>query len=270
MLRRSDDGPRFICPQTGIRFYGVPSKLGEGEIALPGVTSVLGSQDTPEDKQRLKEWRQREIEKGRDPDAGRERGTRVHGLLERFILGEHPTPEIEDDIPFYEGMKSKLVDYEEFLWSEKPLISGWDHVWSGPPSDKRRIARVWSEIWGAAGTPDILGRLKNRRYVLADFKTSNQPYFRPTRNYVPHYRQVGYKKYKKTVRQMCAYSLMVKEVLDIDVDEFHIIVGLGKADDAQSFWIDPSEIARETENFKQLCARFWQQQEQRMNRLITT
>lgn len=266
-LRRSDDGPRFICPHTGIRFYGVPSKRGDAEIALPGVTSVLGAQDTAEDKQRLKEWREREIQQGRNPDEGRERGTRVHSLLERFILGERPEPENKADIPFYEGMRTKLGDYEEFLWSEKPLISGWEHVWSGPPSDPRRLARVWSEIWGAAGTPDIIGRLKNRKYALADFKTSNQPYFRPTRNHVPRHRVTGYKKYKKTVRQMCAYSLLIKETLNIEIEEFQIIVGLRAIDEAQSFWIDSSEIARETETVKQLCARFWEQQQERMSKL---
>lgn len=267
MLRRSDDGPRFVCPKSGIRFYGVPSRVEDCEIALPGVTSVLGALDTSEDKQRLKDWRAREMAEGRDPDAGRERGSRVHALLEQFILGEHPTPKREEDIPYYEGMRSKLSDYSEFLWSEKPLIPSWGHVWSGPPTDERRLARVWSEVWGFAGTPDIIGRLKNGKNVLADFKTSNQPYFRPTRNHVPRHRMTGYKKYKKTVRQLCAYNMAIKETLGIDIDEFHIIVGLRNVDDAQSFWIDQSEIARETESFKKLCTAFWEQQIHRMNKL---
>jgi len=248
--------PRFICTTTGVRLYFIPHPSGEGFLAVPGVTSVLGSEQTPEEAERLEAWRQREIAAGRDPNAGRERGTRVHGLLEDVIRTGVANPASQEDADFFSGMEQYIAAYDEFLWNERPLRAGWEHCWSAPEGDPHRLARVWSPTWGFAGTPDLIA-VRNGVRVVGDFKTSNKPYFRCHGDKVPRHQELGYKKYKKTVRQLCAYRLAIKEILGLETDALHIIVGLPEQGKAQQFWVQGPELEYETEQFKRLAVEFW-------------
>jgi len=250
------DKPRFICTATGVRLYFVPHPTGEGFLAVPGATSVLSSEQTPEEIERLEAWRQREIAAGRDPNAGRERGTRVHGLLEDVIRTGVANPASEEDANFFSGMEEYIAAYDEFLWNERPLRAGWEHCWSAPEGDPHRLARVWSPTWGFAGTPDLIA-VRNGVRVVGDFKTSNKPYFRCHGDKVPRHQELGYKKYKKTVRQLCAYRLAIKEILGLETDALHIIVGLPEQGKAQQFWVQGPELEYETEQFKRLAVEFW-------------
>jgi hypothetical protein len=326
-LRLSADSGyrRFIDPFSGIRYYPIPAPDGDGMIAVPGVTSILGVLSEPEEQQRLEEWRKGQLEQGLDPDSGRRRGSRVHARLESFIRtgdgsvilpaaaeGLEPSPlpstaalqvdlrramadghedvllaraKDEDllalvhdamngkdlasdeaqllqdliDSCFYSGMEQYLEPYESFLWNERPLRSGWDHCWSAAPGEPDRLARVWSSVWGFSGTPDLIAQRRRGVVVLGDFKTSNKPYFRCSGTKVPAHRDVGYKKYKKTVRQLCAYRIAIKETLGIDIHALQIIVGLPQPGRAQMFYIQGTELEIETENFKQAAVAFWSQ-----------
>lgn len=124
--------------------------------------------------------------------------------------------------------------------------------------DGSRIARVWNHTWGYAGTPDLIGRHHCGLTLLSDFKTSTRPYYRCSGNQVPAYAMLGYKKYKKCVRQLCLYKLAVEEMFDIKIDLLQIIVGLPKPGEAQMFFIREEEIALETERALGFCARFWE------------
>lgn len=326
-IRLPEDGGyrRFIDPFTGIRYYPIPAPDGDGMIAVPGVTSVLGALAEPEEQERLDEWRQKQLEKGLDPDSGRRRGSRVHARLESYIRtgdgsiilpaaaeGLEPSPvpttaqlqvdleramadghdvalltraaeldlldlvqavtsglELTDeeawllqdliDECFYSGMEEYLQPYECFLWNERPLRSGWDHCWSAPPGEPDRLARVWSTVWGFSGTPDLIARRQRGIVVLGDFKTSNKPYFRCHGNKVPAHKELGFKKYKKTVRQLCAYRIAIMETLGIEIHALQIIVGLPQYGNAQMFYIQGTELEIETENFKKAAVAFWDQ-----------
>jgi hypothetical protein len=257
-----DAHKRFTDPVSGLRFYPIPHPSGSGFLAVPGVTSVLGSEQTPEEAERLEAWRQRELAAGRDPNAGRERGTRVHALLEDVIRTGVASPGSEEDANFFSGMEAYIAAYDEFLWNERPLRSGWDHCWSAPEGDPHRLARVWSPTWGYAGTPDLIA-VRNGVRVVGDFKTSNKPYFRCHGTKVPKYQELGYKKYKKTVRQLCAYRLAIREVLGLETDALHIIVGLPEHGKAQQFWVQGPELEYETEQFKKMAVEFWRRFGQR-------
>lgn len=124
------DTPRFICTHTGVRLYYVPHPDGRGQLAVPGVTSILSADQTPEEKERLAAWRQRELDAGRDPNARRDCGTRVHGLLEDLIRCGKASPQSQEDADFFSGMERYIERYDEFLWNERPLRSGWEHCWS--------------------------------------------------------------------------------------------------------------------------------------------
>ncbi len=253
------DAPRrFIDPVSGIRFYPIPAPDGKGLVAVPGTTSILSSDQTAEERDVLERWRKRELEAGRDPNAARERGTRVHAALENYIRGVAPGLEREDDKAAFAGMTQHLDSYSEFLWNERPLIDGWEHCWSAPVGDPDRLARVWSWRWGYAGTPDLIGKHRRGLTILGDFKTSNQPYYRCSGKQVPAWKQTGYKKFRKTVRQLCAYKLAAEEMLDIHIDALQIIVGLPQQGEAQMFFIQGPDLELETEKFKQMCKAFWE------------
>jgi hypothetical protein len=109
--------PRFVCTKTGVRLYFIPHPSSAGYLAVPGVTSVLSSEQTPEETERLEAWRQRELAAGRDPNAGRERGTRVHSLLEDVIRTGTANPGCQQDADFFSGMEDYIAAYDEFLWN---------------------------------------------------------------------------------------------------------------------------------------------------------
>lgn len=246
---------RYTDPISGIRFY--PITVDGKLLAVPGVTSLLGALEPPETKQRLEEWRKKEVAAGRDPNAGRERGTRVHGLLEDLIRTGGANPQCQADADYFSGMERYIENYDAFLWNERPLVQGWEHCWSAPEGDPNRLARVWSALWGYAGTPDLIATRRGLN-ILGDFKTSTRPYFRCSGSKVPQHHEVGYKKYVKTVRQLCAYRLAIQEVLGIEIDKLQIIVGLPKAGEAQQFFVHGPEIERETETVKRMAVQFWE------------
>lgn len=268
--REAVEQDRYICPVTGIRFYYIPA-LNGGRIAVPGVTSILGDDAPPEEKLRLENWRRKEEASGRDPDAGRKRGSATHAVLESVVRGDLKLEgEADEDtirqsevLSYASGMEVPLRRFDSFLWSEKPLISGWSHCWSAPRPGVKPLARVWSRTWGFAGTPDLIGRMKGLT-VLSDFKTSARPYFRSPGRPVPQHQKISYLKYVKTVRQLCGYRLAIRETLDLEIDRLQIIVGLPKPGRHQVFWVPQVEMERETEAFKRACVRFWERQARRV------
>lgn len=270
---REDSRTRFIDKETGMRFYPIPDPTGGLDLVVPGVTSLLSHDATPEELERLRRWREQELAKGRDPDAGRKRGTRVHARLEEYIRTGTLGPPDDEAGLYASGMERYLDSFENFLWSERPLVGDWDHVWTqagydveeedaGSPKVKARpLARVWSAIWGFAGTPDIIGKHRRHGLVLGDFKSSSRPYYRPARGArVPGHCRTGYLKYKKTVRQLCCYRVAVHETLGILPERLVIYVGLPSQGEAQQFWIDEREVDQETEAIKKTSLAFWSKQ----------
>ena len=254
--------PRFIGAD-GIRYYLIPAQQSESFVAVPGVTSLLSAGERQEDRDTIEKWRLRELAAGRDPNAGRERGTRVHAMLENVVRCGSFGPGSAEDLGYASGMEQHLELFDSFSWNERPLVSHWDHCWSGPKSDPNRMARVWSAEWGFAGTPDLIGRFPSGLQVLGDSKTATRPYYRPMPcRSVPRFAELGYKKYKKTVRQLCAYRLAIKETLDLDIDQLMIIVGLPKPGASQLFLVGQHEMKRETETIKRLAEQFWSKRSQ--------
>lgn len=250
---------RYIDAASGIRFYPLPVAHPDGGYyAVPGVTSILSAVAPTEEKQRLIEWRERMLREGKDPDEGRERGTRVHGLFEDLIRTGSAKPLGEGDAHFFDGIDQYLAPYEAFLWNERPLVDHWEHVWSAPEGDPNRLARVWNTTWGYGGTPDLIAVRQGGTVVLGDLKTSTRPYYRPAGRQVPQHQAVSYKKYKKAVRQLCAYRLAIRQTLELDIHALQIIVALPQAGEAQQFYIQGAEMEYETEKFKQAAAQFWQ------------
>jgi hypothetical protein len=250
---------RFHCSKTGLRMYPIPDPRGldYGLLAVPGVTSVLGALSPAADKQRLENWRAREVAAGRDPEAGSKRGTLVHELLEGRVLGRSLRSDNLTIAQFAQGMDAGFEEFDSFLWSEKPLIRGWEHCWNtSDESHPDRLARVWSTEWGISGTPDLIG-VRNGKNVLSDFKTSSKLYFQPKHGEpVPYNQKFPYMKYKKCVAQLCMYSLAIEETLGLSIDELEIRVGT--PEQSQILQVSEMEYRRELENAKKSCVQFWE------------
>lgn len=254
----ADQIGRYKCTRTGMRMYPVPDPRGVeyGLTALPGATTLLGALAPREDKERLEKWRAREVKAGRDPNAAAERGTKVHALLERRILGLKLESDDEEVMSYASGMDEGFNEFTEFLWSERPLVRGWEKAWNTmDTSHPDRLARVWSAEWGVSGVPDLIG-VRRGRNVLSDFKSARVPYFVPEHGQqIPWGEKFNAMKFYKTCRQLSLYALAIEETLGLHIDELEIRVGYPGG--SQIIAVPEMTYARELENVKKMCLEFW-------------
>lgn len=207
---RSEGDTRLTI--NGSRHYKTPYG------ALPSVTTILSA--TSGNKAALERWAKKNPG-GREAAAAR--GTRVHSLMEEYLLGINKEPQIDDEeiAEFWSGLPEKLDKLERVLWAENPATPG-DFAWTMGGDG---ISRVWhpgvkeGENWGWAGAPDIVAEYKNKS-VLGDLKTSNGLYFSrwpgpetPKNEYAM--RRSGFMKYQKCMMQMGAYAMALEHTIGV-------------------------------------------------------
>jgi hypothetical protein len=207
---RSDGDTRLTI--NGNRHYKTPYG------ALPSVTTILSA--TGGNKAALERWAAKNPG-GREAAAAR--GTKVHSLMEEYLLGINKDPVIDDDeiAAFWEGLPQNLDKLERVVWSENPANPD-DFAWTMGGDG---ISRVWhpgvheTETWGWAGAPDIVAEYKGK-VVLGDLKTSNGLYFArwpgpetPKNEYAM--RRSGFMKYQKCMMQMGAYAMGLEHTVGI-------------------------------------------------------
>ena len=223
-----DEPTRFEI--NGARHYRTdkPGKI------YPSVTTVLGKTASEHSKKILTNW-QKKNPGGMEKAAAR--GTAIHKACEDYIRGL-PVDVPADYLPFWRGISQHLDKYDYFVWSEKPLKPEWNYCVG---SDG--IARVWSHKHEFVGCPDLVA-VRNGIVVLADFKTSNQPYCRYYGKDNPVWKAnfTGWSKLSKCGMQLAAYSLAVEETLGLKVDCAQIIVSTPEID--QSFLFHGDELSR--------------------------
>jgi hypothetical protein len=207
---RSEGDTRLTI--NGSRHYKTPYG------ALPSVTTILSA--TSGNKAALERWAKKNPG-GREAAAAR--GTRVHSLMEEYLLGINKDPQIDNEeiAEFWSGLPEKLDKLERVLWAENPATPG-DFAWTMGGDG---ISRVWhpgvkeGENWGWAGAPDIVAEYKNKS-VLGDLKTSNGLYFSrwpgpetPKNEYAM--RRSGFMKYQKCMMQMGAYAMALEHTIGV-------------------------------------------------------
>jgi hypothetical protein len=207
---RSDGDTRLTI--NGNRHYKTP--FG----ALPSVTTILSA--TQGNKAALERWAAKNPG-GREAAAAR--GTKVHSLMEEYLLGINKNPYIEDEeiSQFWSGLPEKLDKLERVVWAENPANPD-DFAWTKGGDG---VSRVWhpgvheKETWGFAGAPDIVAEYKGK-VVLGDLKTSNGLYFArwpgpetPKNEYAM--RRSGFMKYAKCQMQMAAYAMALEHTIGI-------------------------------------------------------
>jgi len=207
---RSEGDTRLTI--NGSRHYKTPYG------ALPSVTTILSA--TGGNKAALERWAKKNPG-GREAAAAR--GTRVHSLMEEYLLGINKNPVIDDEeiAQFWNGLPEKLDKLDRIVWAENPANPD-DFSWTMGGDG---ISRVWhpgvheNETWGWAGAPDIVAEYKGK-VVLGDLKTSNGLYYSrwpgpETLRSEYGMKRAGFMKYQKCMMQMGAYALALEHTVGI-------------------------------------------------------
>ena len=216
---RSEGDTRLTI--NGSRHYKTPYG------ALPSVTTILSA--TSGNKAALERWAKKNPG-GREAAAAR--GTRVHSLMEEYLLGINKNPVIDDEeiAQFWDGLPEKLDKLERVIWAENPANIH-DFAWTMGGDG---ISRVWhpgvqeNETWGWAGAPDIVAEYKGK-VVLGDLKTSNGLYYSrwpgpETLKSEYGMKRAGFMKYQKCMMQMGAYAMALEHTVGITPEIMMIFV----------------------------------------------
>jgi hypothetical protein len=223
---------------NGSRHYTTPYG------SLPSVTTILSA--TGGNKAALERWAKKNPG-GREAAAAR--GTKVHSLMEEYLLGIEKNPVIEDEEirEFWGDLPEKLDKLGRVIWAENPVGDAFPWCMG---SDG--ISRVWhpgvkeGETWGFAGAPDIVAEYKGK-IVLGDLKTSNGKYYAKwpgpeTLKSEYGMKRAGYMKYSKCMKQLGAYSLALEHTVGIVPEIFMIFVATREA--SQVFAVQGQTITK--------------------------
>ena len=247
---RSEGDTRLTI--NGNRHYKTPYG------ALPSVTTILSA--TQGNKAALERWAAKNPG-GREAAAAR--GTKVHSLMEEYLLGINKDPVIDNEeiAAFWDGLPEKLDKLERVVWAENPANPD-DFAWTMGGDG---ISRVWhpgvheTETWGWAGAPDIVAEYKGK-VVLGDLKTSNGLYFSrwpgpETLKSEYGMKRAGFMKYQKCQMQMGAYALALEHTVGI-VPEI-IMTFVATKERAQVFAIQGSTIQKYKDKWLEAVAKYY-------------
>lgn len=214
--------------------------------AYPSVTTILSKTASEASKKALNTW-------AKNNPGGREaaakRGSAIHYGAECYARGL-PVDVPEEYQCYWEGIEGMLDRYDGFLWSEKPLRPEWKFC-----VGEDEISRVWSHKYQYAGCPDLIGTI-NGTIVLADFKTSVNPYYRwYSKDRKDNRAFSGFSKYRKCAMQLAAYAMACEETLGLAVDCAQIMVSTPEIH--QNFYILGDELARYKVKWRQKVRTYW-------------
>ena len=143
---------------NGSRHYKTPYG------SLPSVTTILSA--TSGSKAALERWAKKNPG-GRE--AAARRGTKVHSLMEEYLLGIEKNPVISDPeiAQFWDGLPTNLDKLENVIWAENPVNPN-DYSWTIGGDG---ISRVWhpgkeENGHGWAGAPDIVAAVSYTHLTL--------------------------------------------------------------------------------------------------------
>ena len=180
--------PELTAVQTDRgRLYNTPS----GE-AYPSITTVLGAR--PEKKKLIAEWRARvgEQEANRVSAQASRRGTAIHTMMEKYIVGENPiADEMPTNITMFNSIRTMVDKHLTHVYAmEAPLYS-----------NKLKVA----------GRCDLVGKWAGMDCII-DFKTSKRL---KEEAHIDNY-----------LLQATAYSLMFEELTARIIPGIVVLIGV--------------------------------------------
>jgi genome maintenance exonuclease 1 len=195
---------------------------------LPGVNTILDATEPEEDRERLRQWQQRQIQElgeegaARNEIAHRERGTTIHALIAAYLTDRRLPDDLSPALlPYWKSIhcwlrgvgRSAIVSHE--IYGDVP----------------RAIELpVYHPQLGYAGTLDWVGEWEAGDWWLADFKTSN--------------RAKRLQWMSRARLQVAAYRLAFTAMLDIPISKAVIPVIL-RDRPAQIFELTPDQLAED-------------------------
>lgn len=240
-ILRSTGGPSRKQDENG-RSYRTPYGY------LPSVTTIREKTKSEASQLKLVNWAKKNPGK-REESANR--GTHIHYCAECHVT-KQPYEVDERYMGYWKGVPDVLDQFSQVIWAERP-VNG-DFGWTVGADD---IARVWGVdidpetgvIRGWAGAPDLLG-IANCKTTLADYKTSDTPYYRycpdkSIRNEDPDkFREqlLGWMKFKSCCIQLAAYSIAIKETLGIEVEQAAVIACVPALEKPQVFKLTRNKL----------------------------
>lgn len=180
--------PELTAVQTDRgRLYNTPS----GE-AYPSITTVLGAR--PEKKKIIAEWRARvgEQEANKVSAQASRRGTAIHTMMEKYIVGENPiADEMPTNITMFNSIRTMVDKHLTHVYAmEAPLYS-----------NKLKVA----------GRCDLVGKWAGMDCII-DFKTSKRL---KEEAHIDNY-----------LLQATAYSLMFEELTARIIPGIVVLIGV--------------------------------------------
>ncbi len=248
---RSEGDTRLTI--NGSRHYKTPYG------ALPSVTTILSA--TSGNKAALERWAKKNPG-GREAAAAR--GTKVHSLMEEYLLGINKDPIIDDEeiADFWSGLPQNLDKLGRVIWAENPVGDAYPWCKGGDG-----ISRVWhpgvkeDETWGWSGAPDIVAEYKNK-IVLGDLKTSVGKFYSrwpgpetPKNEYAM--RRAGYMKYAKCMMQLGAYAMALEHTVGIVPEIFMIFVATRERDKSQVFAVQGGTIQKHKQKWLDAVEKYY-------------
>lgn len=155
--------------------------------AYPSVTSVVGLHKQAE----IAKWKERVglEEANRISSKASKRGTAIHSLCEKFLLGEEVQPHIAD---------------QEMFNSLVPILDRIDNIMC-------LETQLYSHHLQVAGTVDCIAEFDGKYHVI-DFKTASKP---KQRDWIHDY-----------FMQTSAYAVMFEELTGVPVGRLLIVMGV--------------------------------------------
>jgi CRISPR/Cas system-associated exonuclease Cas4 (RecB family) len=186
---------------NGMRLYITPS----GD-AYPSITTVLGHTVPEEKAKALKNWANAigQVNAQKKTQAAADRGTAVHLMIERHLMGEQPYAAGEFDqahVNSFNALKLKLKNINE-IWCQEVAL--------------------FSDVLSIAGRVDCIGVYKGTESII-DFKTSTRL---KSEKDIEDYRY-----------QLCAYACMHNEMFETNINH-GVILMTSDAGFPQEFHVD--------------------------------
>lgn len=231
---------------------------------LYSVTTIREKTKSEKSQLKLIDWA------NRNPgarEAAAERGTAIHSYCECHVTGRpyEVDPKYQE---FWKGLPDVLDQFSKVIWAERP-VNG-DFGWTIGGDD---IARVWGHevdqetgvIRGFAGAPDLIG-VANGKTTLADYKTSNTPYYRnfPDKALAKadpnefRKQMLGWRKFVSCKSQLAAYSIAIKETLGIEIDQAAVIACVPELEKPQVFKISRGSLDYAEQDWWKVVRKFYE------------